>query len=131
MKPDKKHEHHSIAESIRHWERLRWVSITVFLVISGGAFQGYSTWDGGMPPIFRTFLAGLGLMITFIFWIQDERIVAYWKSFMERAREIEEDLEIKVFGVTPKRGLFSAGTAVRLLYLLFFATWAALLIVTI
>ncbi len=131
MEPDLKHEHDALAENVRHWERLRWVSMTVFLVISGGAFQGYAAWNGNLPPSFRLYLTVLGVAITIIFWVQDERIVTYWKSFKERAQAIETKLGIQVFGVTPKRGLFSSGTAVRVMYLLFLIIWISLFCATI
>ncbi len=124
--PDAKEtEFAQIANNIRHWERMRWVSMTVFMAIMAVSLNSYFTIQSKINQ-FNSYLLRIGeLLIVLIFWVQDERIVAYWKAFKQRSHQVERDLQIAVFSTTPARGLFSAGTAVRVLYALFFIFWLA------
>jgi len=117
-------EFEEIANSVHHWERMRWVSMTIFMAVMAVAITGgFSTGQGsiGIPKIVL-YLGGL--LFCFIFWIQDERIVVYWSSFVQLAREFEEKHEICVFSRMPPRPFISAGTAVRALYFAFTAFWS-------
>ena len=122
-------EFEELSANIRHWERMRWVSMTVFIALMGGALTGYVSWRADLETSLYIALRVIGVLLVLIFWVQDERIVAYWAHTRKRALELEEESGIKVFGATPPRGLFSAGSAVRLLYVLFLGLWLTLLFV--
>ena len=124
----KSQEFEELSNNIRHWEKMRWVSMTVFIAIMAVSLNAYFSKDITINNFNSYYLRLLGVAIVFIFWVLDERIVAYWKSFKERAHDIEKEIGIEVFSKTPKRGFFSAGTAVRVLYALFCAFWVAQLI---
>jgi hypothetical protein len=123
MEPNKDREYSELASNIRHWEQMRWVCMTVFVALMFVAAGALFSVDFRLDHFeLRLVQVGALLMVT-IFWVQDERIVAYWDSARTRAREVEKELGIEVFSRAPKRGLFSAGTAVRCLYLLFMSFW--------
>lgn len=128
MTIDAEKEFVQLSENIRHWERLRWMSMTVFIAIMFGALTALFKWDDGLSNTYQLFLKIVSFVLVFVFWVQDERIVAYWLSFRDRAIEVEKDNNIKVFTVTPERGLLSAGTAVRILYATFVVVWLLLLL---
>ncbi|MBU0908549.1 MAG: hypothetical protein KKA54_13470 [Proteobacteria bacterium] len=116
-------EFEEISNNVRHWERMRWVSMTVFMAIMAVSFNAYFS-SGTQIGQFNSYLLRItGIAMVAVFWVQDERIVAYWKSTRERAKEVEKELGIKVFSITPHRGLFSSGTAVRILYSIFLILW--------
>jgi hypothetical protein len=117
----KDREFEEIARSIRHWENMRWATMTVFMAAMGAAI---STTLLPNKINFSQLMLRLGsLMLAFIFWVQDERIVAYRNAFMERARQFEKENSITVYSVTPPTSLFSGGNAVRVLFLLFSIFW--------
>lgn len=114
--------------NIRHWENLRWISMTVFMAIMGGL--GAAILGAGgvqIPKSFTTISKYAGLLLTVIFWVQDERIVAYWRNYRERAKTIEASIGYQIFSTSPKRGLVSAGVAVRALYVSFAGAWTLLI----
>jgi len=127
METKRDREFQELSNNMRHWERMRWVSMAVFIAIMGGSLTGLFTWRQALEPVHYRLIKVLGLFLVVIFWVQDERIVAYWKATKRRAHEIEKEEGIQVFSITPRRGLFSAGTAVRVLYFLFFSVWITLL----
>jgi hypothetical protein len=59
-----------------------------------------------------------GLLATYIFWIFEERLIAYIRYFQSRANELEQSLGYKVFSArpNPKTKLFQTRSATRLLY---------------
>ena len=116
-------EFEELANNIRHWERMRWVSMTVFMAIMAISLNAYFSMQEILSSFNLYIIKIIGIMLVLIFWIQDERIVAYWKAFNIRSHEVEQLLSIAVFTRTPTRGIFSGGTAVRILYLLFFLFW--------
>ncbi len=121
---DHKHkEFEEISNNVRHWERMRWVSMTVFMAIMAVSLNAYFSWGDKIGQFNLYALRIVGIAMVAIFWVHDERIVAYWMFTRDRAKEVETDLGIKVFSITPYRGLFSSGTAVRALYSIFFVLW--------
>jgi hypothetical protein len=125
---DAEKEFIQLSENIRHWERLRWMSMTVFIAIMFGTLTALFNWDEDLSNTHQLFFKIVGFILVVVFWVQDERIVSYWLSFRERAKEVEKENNIKVFTVTPKRGLISAGTAVRILYVTFAVVWLLLIV---
>lgn len=116
-------EYQELASNIRHWEQMRWVSMTVFMALMVASIGAMISNDIRLDGLTSQLVRVVGLSIVLIFWVQDERIVAYWVSMRARACEVEKDLGIEVFSRTPKRGLFSAGSAVRALYLILAVFW--------
>jgi hypothetical protein len=121
-------EFSQLSENIRHWEKLRWISMTVFIAIMFGGLTALFQYHAVLTIKYQTAIKVIGLIIVFVFWVQDERIVQYWFAYKLRAHEIEEKNNIKVFSVSPERGIFSAAYAVRGLYLTFFVVWLMLLL---
>lgn len=117
-----------LANAIRHWERMRWVSMTVFIATTAALINARFGVVGQPISLPATVSNFAGALITLIFVVQDERIVTYWKSFMARARNVEVVLEIAVFSNTPRRGFLSAGNAVRILYGAFASFWLWMLV---
>ena len=117
-------EFEEIANSVHHWERMRWVSMTIFMAVMAVAITGSFSTGQGSIGIPKVVLYLGGLLFCIIFWIQDERIVVYWKAFIQLAREFEDEHEICVFSRMPPRPFISSGTAVRTLYFSFTAFWA-------
>lgn len=120
-------EFNQLSENIRHWEKLRWVSMTVFIAMMFGLATALFQWNGHLLPSQQTALKVISLVLVVIFWIQDERIVQYWFAYKIRAHSVEDLLQIKVFSASPVRGVLSAGNAVRSMYIAFFIMWILLL----
>jgi hypothetical protein len=122
-------EFEELANNIRHWEQMRWVSMTVFMAIMAVSLGAYLEKKDKIDVFSAYCIRTVCVMIVLIFWVQDERIVKYWSAFRDRARQVEKKLDICVFSASPARGLISAGTAVRILYTIFLLFWIAQLFV--
>jgi membrane associated rhomboid family serine protease len=79
-------EYREVGENIRHWQSMRFISMTVFIGIMAGLLAALFQWTGTTPSLGRVFLRIVGVVVVVIaFWIMDERIVWYWQCFLYRA----------------------------------------------
>jgi cation transport ATPase len=114
-------EYNQIAKRISHYEnmKLSFLSIFVALMIAmmflaiGSKVADYTLWPIRIGALF----------IVLLFWLQDLRLVGYWKALRDRSLEIETDLGIRVFSVTPRKHIVSGSALISLLYMLFFIFW--------
>jgi hypothetical protein len=120
-------EYVEVGENIRHWQNMRFVSMTVFMAIMGALAAGLFQFTEA-PPMGRIALRAAGLLIAICFWIMDERIVTYWKAFVARAQWLDERLGFQQYRRMPARGVITSGNAVRALYLMFVLFWGSSLV---
>jgi len=121
-------EYQIAAENIRHFQNLRFASMTVSMAIMGGLFAGLFQWTEVLTSFTRSALESAGLVVALVFWIQDERIVVYWKHFIHRAIALEKGLSYEQYSTQPTRRRFTAGNAFRVLYLVLTLFWLVVLV---
>jgi membrane associated rhomboid family serine protease len=128
-KGDSKDEYREVGENIRHWQHMRFTAMTVFIAVSAGLLAASFQWKANLTPMTGISVRLMGVLSVIIFWVQDERIVQYWKNFSARAKALEKELKFQQYSTMPPRNrLITSGNAIRLLYIMFFVFWAATLI---
>lgn len=124
-----KDEYRDVGENIRHWQNMRFTSMTVFLAAMVGLLAALFQWSAGLADAARISVSIIGLAVVFVFWVQDERIVRYWQHFLARARALEKELGYQQYSTTPPRNrVLTSGNAIRFFYFMFFLFWVATLV---
>jgi dipeptide/tripeptide permease len=127
-KDDLKDEYADVSQNIRHWQNMRFAQLTVFIAAMAGLMSAMFQTSGTSTDLARISLKVAGLVAVAIFWVMDERVVQYWRSYRHRAVELENELGFKQHSATPPRHLITAGNAVRLLFVLLLAFWVTTLV---
>lgn len=129
MEDYQKDEYLDACENIRHWENMRFAQLTLILAATAGLLSALLQAGASLVPPARLFLKIIGLGSVVIFWVMDERVVQYWKSYRRRAIELESELGFRQHSKAPPRRVVTSGNAVRLLFALLCGLWASALIV--
>lgn len=128
-KGDIKDEYRDIGENIRHWQHMRFTSMTVFMAVSAGLLNALFQWKVSLPMLANISIRVMGIMSVLVFWIQDERILKYWQGYSARAKALEKILKFQQYSTTPPRNrILTSGNAIRLLYITFLVFWIATLV---
>jgi hypothetical protein len=108
-------EYKEIGANLRHYSNLRFAQLTLFIVASGGlaTLLAREEIKSHVAPIG---ICILGLVVTFVFWIMEARIVNYWEHHRSRAAELEESLGFRQFRDRPRHFLISGRQAARILF---------------
>jgi len=103
--------------------------MTVFMGVMAGLLAANFQWGKNLTDAARISVKLLGLLAVVTFWVQDERIVQYWQSFVARAKVLEEELKFKQYSLTPQRNvILTSGNAIRLLFFMFTIFWIIALV---
>jgi len=124
-----KDEYRDVGENIRHWQNMRFTSMTVFIAVMAGLLAALFQWSANLTSVARISVRIAGVLAVLVFWVQDERIVQYWQHFLARARALEKELGFQQYSSTPPRNrILTSGNAIRFLYFMFFVFWIATLV---
>ena len=118
-----KDEYLDASANQRQFQTLRFAQLTVFLAISGVLLNTLLSPTIQLPAAGRYSLKAGGLMVALLFWVHQERTMAYWNHFVKRAAELEVELGFQQYRTRPKSGLFSSFKAMRLFFLLTAVFW--------
>ena len=118
-----KDEYLDASANQRQFQTLRFAQLTVFLAISGVLLNTLLSPTFQLPDVGRYSLKAGGLMVALLFWVHQERTMAYWNHFVKRAAELEVELGFQQYRTRPKSGLFSSFKAMRLFFLLTAVFW--------
>ena len=121
-------EYHELCENMRHYGNMRFAQLTLFTALTAGLLGAAASPPDDMPWL-RLLLAVAGAVSALAFWVMELRSSEYWRSFHDRAKELEEGLGYKQFRSGPGRpsGGLSASRAVGALYWLAVAMWLVIL----
>lgn len=118
-----KDEYLDASSNARQFQTLRFAQLTVYLAITGVLlnllFGSASAVDGLVSVMLR---AG-GAVMSLLFWVHQERTMAYWNHFVRRAAELEGELGFKQYSTRPAAGILSSFKAMRLFFLLLTVFW--------
>lgn len=121
-----KDEYLDASSNQRQFQSIRFAQLTVYLALTGFLLNllfGNATEQ--MTPLVRILLEIGGLITTLLFWIHQERTMAYWNHFVRRAAELEVILGFKQYSNRPNAGLFSSFKAMRLFFIILTIFWAS------
>jgi hypothetical protein len=104
---------------------VRFAQLTVYLAAMGVLFSALLGGSGELSATVRIILEIGGLSITLLFWVHQERTMAYWNHFVSHAAKLEEDLGFSQYRTRPKAGWLSSFKAMRLFFILLTLFWAA------
>ena len=115
-----------VSATLRHYSNLRFAQLTIFIAIIGGLFAVLSSQNSGSAIIPIHAFQAIGILITFAFWIMEERIKRYWDYHRKCAEEIEDrlDLDFHQYKGRPKYRLISGRTAARMLFIGIILFWS-------
>lgn len=120
------HEYSELCLTLRHYSALRFAILTVFFAVTGGLTAIGFEPGGVRPGGFLSIAVGTGgLLSVLVFWIFEERLIAYMRHHENRASELEKHLGYNVYSGRPKSRLPFVKTpvATRLLYVLVAVFW--------
>ncbi len=86
-----KDEYMDASSNQRQFQSLRFAQLTVFLAIIGVILNLLISGGEALTPLRTYILKGAGLIMTLLFWVQQERTMLWWTHFVRRAAELEAD----------------------------------------
>lgn len=125
-----KDEYLDVSENMRHYGNMRFAQLTLFAGITAGLL---SIMVAGSPPSgsLKVTIPLGGLVVTFAFWIIEERAALFFHSYRRRSVELEQLLGYRQHTNRPEGKLVTAANAVRLLFLGTAVFWLAQLLLLI
>jgi hypothetical protein len=122
---DPKDEYGDVSSNLRQFMTMRFAQLTVYLALTGFLLKTLLDESTAPTPYLRTILQVGGLLTTLLFWVHQERTMAYWNHFVHRAAELEKELGFKQYTTRPHPGLVSSFKAMRLFFISVFVFWAS------
>jgi hypothetical protein len=125
-----KDEYLDASNNQRQFQSMRFAQLTVFLAIIGVILNLLFSGGEALTPIRTLLLKAAGLIMTLLFWVQQERTMLWWNHFVRRAAELEEELGFKQYSNRPPAGALSSFKAMRLFFIILTLFWIASMIWT-
>ena len=122
-KGNPKDEYLDASSNARQYQTIRFAQLTVYIALIGFIFNLLFSGSSTVTSLVRTMLLAGGLISTLLFWVHQERTMAYWNNFVNRAAELEEELGFKQYRTRPPSGLISSFKAMRLFFLILSVFW--------
>jgi hypothetical protein len=122
-KGDSKDEYLDASANQRQFMTMRFAQLTVFLAISGFLVNVLLSESILLTKYGGEVLKAGGLLVALLFWVHQERTMAYWNHFVERAAELEKELGFNQYRTRPPAGLISSFKAMRAFYVIIILFW--------
>jgi hypothetical protein len=120
-----KQEYKDVSDNVRHCANMRFAQTTIFIAITGGLFFLLFGNQSGLKPAAQTFFKWAGILVTFLFWVMEERAIEHWAYYCKRAISLENILGYEQYKNRPARKWFTARNAARGLYCGTMLMWLA------
>lgn len=121
-------EYLDATNNIRHYQTTRFAMLTIFIALVAGLINIQFGGSEPLPFISSLILKLAGLAITLLYFILHERTMLYWRHFVKRASELEQELGYRHYSSRPPAGIFSGTNAVRMFFIVLMLYWIAALI---
>jgi hypothetical protein len=118
-----KDEYLDASSNARQFQTIRFAQLTVYLALMGFILNLLFSESSTVTNLVSKLLQAGGLISTLLFWVHQERTMAYWNHFVNRAAELEEDLGFKQYRTRPPSGIISSFKAMRLFFLILTLFW--------
>lgn len=123
MAGDPRDEYLDASSNQRQFQTIRFAQLTVYLAMVGVILNLVLSGSAAVSGIVRTMLQGAGLAVTLLFWIHQERTMAYWNHFVNRAAELEATLGFEQYSTRPPARLISSFHAMRAFFAILTLFW--------
>ena len=120
-----KDEYVDVSHNLRQFMTMRFAQLTVYLGLTGVLLNLVFTGNAKVSPYGSLVLQVGGLVITLIFWVHQERTMAYWNHFMRRAIELEADLGFQQYSTRPSTRGITSFKAMRLFFAIMTLFWVS------
>lgn len=124
MAGDPRDEYLDASSNQRQFQTIRFAQLTVYLAMVGVILNLVLSGSEAVSGMVRPMLQGAGLAVTLLFWIHQERTMAYWNHFVNRAAELEATLGFEQYSTRPAAGLISSFKAMRAFFAVLTLFWA-------
>lgn len=128
------HEYSEIAIGLRHYSSLRFAILTVFFALIGGLATIYfgeikSISQGNQFVLVATQIGGL--VVTYVFYVFERRLIGYMNYFAGRLKEMEVELGYRGYGHRPmvRNILLHTHTATQVIYISTAIFWMIALVI--
>ena len=122
-KDDARVEYLDVSSNLRHWNTLRFAELTIYIAMMGAMMNVAFAGGSDSPSTFGVVVRAAGVLVSLLFWILQERTMAWWYAFVHRASELEEVLGYKQYRRRPKGHRLTGRVAVRLLFIVIIVFW--------
>jgi hypothetical protein len=120
-----KDEYLDASSNARQFQTIRFAQLTVYLALMGFILNVLFAESSSVTGPVSSLLRAGGLISTLLFWVHQERTMAFWDHFVDRAAELEEELGFKQYRTRPPAGIISSFKAMRLFFLILTLFWAS------
>lgn len=118
-------EYEIVCDNIRHYGNMRFANLTVFLALTFGISVIAFGLQGQTPELWLQILArSAGIIISMLFWTFEYRTNINIDHFQDRARQLEELLEYKLWRTLPISRLLHADKSISMLFISIAIFWA-------
>lgn len=116
-------EYKEIGQNLRQYGNMRFAQLTLFLVASGYLFR--IKYEAKLPLTNDQCVCTgvVGIILTLCFWLMEERAADNWFDCNQRAKVIESQIGCAQYTSRRTKKLFSAGNAVRVIFIVSFVFW--------
>jgi len=109
-------EYLDASANARQYITLRFAELTIFMTATGAILA--VSFSAVAAPLTREAAVALklaGLAVAAVFWVLEDRTMAYWRHFVRRAAELEPELGFRQYSTRPAPGRLSSHLAIRAL----------------
>lgn len=129
MKKDEaRAEYLDVSSNLRHWNTLRFAELTIYIAIMGAMMNLAFAGPSGPLSLFGIIIRVAGFLVSLLFWILQERTMAWWYTFIDRAAELEEVLGYKQYRRRPRGHKLTGRMAIRLMFFVIMIFWLVSLV---
>lgn len=119
-----KTEYIDVSTNLRHWNTLRFAELTIYIAIMGAMMNIAFGGSGEMTWSVSLMVKAAGIIVSILFWVLQERTMAWWYGFVQRAAELEEVLDFEQYRRRPQGHRITGRVAMRLFFFLFMIFWS-------
>jgi hypothetical protein len=125
LKGSPEEEYKELSNNIRFYANMRFAQLTLFSAVTAALLTIVFVREPPLEEAARTVLKIGGGIVTFVFWVMEERSNGYGMHFARRIIELEGLLGYRVWQGRRMgtKAIFSATNAVRLMYFFVAVFW--------
>jgi hypothetical protein len=95
-------EYKDVSTNLRQYASLRFAQLTLFVATNGALFAL------GLKPLTEVYsgqrnaIRAMGIAVTAVFWILEERSTSHWENYVDRAKDLENALGFQQYQLRPE-----------------------------
>jgi len=124
-----KDEYMDASSNVRHFQTIRFAQLTIFVALTGGILNILFGRSEPLPGHSGVVIKLGGFLISVLYMVLHERTMLYWRHFVHRCAELEEQLGYNQYRSRPPAGFLSGTNTMRMFYIVVTLFWLAALVV--